>query len=128
MTDVFSLTGTLQTVPADASASGLSTVISQLSESLILQTKCVPGEYDLQSDSPQVVAFGALAFVNVIFVKVNGGSPITLAMTSSAGTLQATPVDSVAFIISQGVNITAIEITRTPGVETLVDIILGQAA
>jgi hypothetical protein len=128
MPDTLTMTGTLQTAPTDPSASGLTAVVSAIAEALVLQTKGIPGEYDLQSDSPQSVSFGALPQVNVLQVKVYGGGPVTVSVTSSAGTTQAWPVDSFLFLITQRVNITAITLTRSPGVETWVDVFIGQAA
>ncbi len=128
MTDTLAITGSLQTQPTNPSASGLSSVLTQLAETLVLQSKCVPGEYDLTSDSPQVVSFGALAQINFFFIKINGGGHVRVRITSSDGTQQAIPVDQISLNICSLVAITAMDLTRDPGVETLVDIILGQAA
>jgi len=128
MADTLTLTGTLQTAPTNPSASGLTGVVSQLAEALTLQTKGIPGEYDLTSDSPQSVSFGALPVVNVLWVKVNGGGPVTVSVTSAAGTSQAWPVDSFLCLFTQRVNITAVTLTRPAGVESFVDVFIGQAA
>jgi hypothetical protein len=126
MSDVFTLTGVLQTQPAIASASGLPSVIAQLAVSMVLQTRTAPGEYDLTTDSPVNVSFGALTGANLVFVQVNGGGHVRVRATSSDGTLAAWPVDNCLLSICSLVPITALDITRDPGVETLVDVILGQ--
>lgn len=126
MADVFTLTGVLQTQPANASASGLPSVIAQLAVNLLLNTRTVPGEYDLTSDSPQTVSFGALTGANVVFIQVNGGGHVRVRATSSDGTQQAWPVDTCLLSICSLVPITALDLTRDAGVETLVDVILGQ--
>jgi hypothetical protein len=129
MADTLTLTGTLQTAPTNPSASGLTAVVCAISEAMTLATKGIPGEYDLTSDSPQSVSFGALAHINVLQVKVNGGGPaVTVTVTSAAGTSQAWPCDSFLYLESQSVNITAVTLTRPPGVETFVDVFIGQAA
>jgi hypothetical protein len=126
--DVFSLVGTLKSDPTDTSASGLTSVLAQIAETMVLQTKGIPGEYDLTSDSAQAVAFGAMPSVNIVFVKVKAGGHVKVRFTSSDGATQAVPVDSMLLVISQRVSITAVDITRDPGVETLVDVYLAQAA
>jgi hypothetical protein len=126
--DVLAITGTVQTTPSDITSSGLPSVIAQLAETMLLSTRSVPGRYDLTSDSPQAVSLGALTAVNFLFIKVSGGGHVRVRVTSTDGATQAVPVDSVYFSTCSLVAITAIDLTRDPGVETLVDVILGQAA
>jgi hypothetical protein len=127
MTDFLQFTGTLQSTPTDPSASAQPSVLAQIAESLVLKRLSDPGQYDLTADAAVPISLGAIANVNVLMVKVTGG-PVTLRVTSAAGATQSIPVDSFFYVMTGTVPITAIDVTRSPGVETFVDVILGEAA
>jgi hypothetical protein len=81
---------------------------------------------ELDNDNPVSVPFGALSVANVLMLRATGGN-IRVRVTSPAGSTQATPAE-LFVLMSAGVNITAVDITRTAGVTTLVSVFLGERA
>lgn len=126
MSDTFKLRGEYSTHPLTGDVSGELVLSSLISESLALSNKAV-GHYDLTTDAVQAVDLGGLTAVNVIVLKTRGGK-VKARLTSSDGATQAIPVDDFALILSQSVNYTALDLTRVAGVETIVDVFLGQAS
>lgn len=129
MSDLFQLTGSYFTQPATGAPSADPQVVSTgISESMELALKDL-GEYSLAADAPVTVDFGGLTTgANLVVIKVTSGGKIRVRLTSTDGTLQAIPVDSLLWIISESVAITAADLTRTAGVPTTVKVFLGQAA
>jgi hypothetical protein len=73
---------------------------------------------DLETDSPESVAFGDLPSAALVMLQSPGGK-VRARLTSADGTLQSVPVDPVAFILSLTVPITAIDLTRVAGSPTV---------
>lgn len=126
MADALRLTGSYSTTPYVGVRSGIPSVESPIDERVILVNKTI-GQYDLTVDTPVPVDLSGLTQVNVLFVKAIGGK-IRLRLTSADGSQQAIPVDSFFALISLSTAITAIDLTRTPGTVTTVDIFMGQRA
>lgn len=83
----------------------------------------------LSVDGAQAIPFPiGMTKANVFEIKVQGGSPIDLILTSPDGTAQIVPVDSYAVLINIGKGFTAISVQRTPGVSTPISYIIAQAA
>lgn len=122
--DNFQLQGGWSTDPLGGDTSFVPSSNAQINEALVLQHKT---EYtlSLNSDSPTAVAFGGVTNASVVILKAHGGNPVVATITSAAGVTQTVPLDPVHVTISQGTPITAISLTRTPTVETDVDIFLG---
>lgn len=81
----------------------------------------------LTADAPVVLPLGGLADANVLIVKAVGGK-VTVRITSSDGSQQAVPVDSFLALISASTPMTAVDVARSPGVQTVVKYFLGQKA
>jgi len=124
--DQFTLGGSYTTTPYVGVRSGVPTVVSVIDEKVALVNKAI-GRYSLDTDAPVSVDLGGLDEVNVLVVKTIGGK-IRLRVTSADGSQQSIPVDSFLSMISLSVPITALDLTRTPGTSTTVDIFLGQRA
>lgn len=79
----------------------------------------------LSSDSPVSVSLGPLSGVNLLSIRAVGGK-IRVRVTSSDGSSQALPVDPVLVLMSDSVDITAIDLTRTADIETEVFIVMAE--
>lgn len=123
--DIFELTGGYIARPASqAAADASSSVARNLAESLLLQNKEAGTRYDLTSDAPVPVAFGACGAAHVVVIQTTGS--VVARLTSSAGATQAIPVGPLAVILSADTPFTAIDLTRPAGVETTVQVFLGE--
>lgn len=81
----------------------------------------------LSSDGAQSIPFPiGMGTCHFIYLKVQGGSPVVLSLTSADGTLQAIPVDSLIVLYFAGTPVTAIQVTRTAGVTTQLTYVIGQ--
>lgn len=125
MADNFSLTGSYSSVPFSPADSADFEVLSQIEEKLVLSSKVAAG-IDLAADGPQSIVITPLTEVNVLVLKVTSGMKVDAAISSVDGSLQVIPVDGLLFLITQDTPITAIALTRTPGVDTNVRVFLGQ--
>ncbi len=127
MADVFRLTGEYSAL-TQLSEVGVPLppeVTALLSEALFLQDKLV-GHYSLTSDAPVSVALGSLAAAHVVILRSTG--KVRARLTSGDGAAQAIPVDPLLIQIASAVPVTAIDLTRLAGVNTEVDIFLGERA
>lgn len=79
----------------------------------------------LTSDSPTAVALDGMTEIHVIYLEAD--QPVTVVVTSTAGTAQSIPVESM-HLVSRAVPITAISLVRVAGQATTVRLILGQEA
>lgn len=124
MSDLFVLAGSYSTTPQVGSPSGIASIPAPIDEEQILTAK----HYDtipLSVDTPVAIQFGGVTNAHVVIVKVTGGK-VRVRLTSTDGAAQAVPVDSFFAAISQSVPVTAIDLTRSPGVASVVDVFLGQ--
>lgn len=124
MADTFNLQGSYQSSPLIGTLSAQQTITAPIAEVVQLTNREV-GQYTLNADAATPVNFGGLSRAHVVIVKVVGAG-ITLRLTSAAGTQQLIPVDSFFVQITQTTPITAIDLIRSPGVQTLVNTFLGQ--
>ena len=126
MADRVTFKGALATVPATGSPSGHVTVGIDFDDVSVL-TKLVPLlPYTLTSDSPQSVGFGPLAEAAWVAVRVVSGGVVEVRLTSGRGTLQVVPVDEFLILKSRRAPFTAMTLTRDAGVQTVVEVLLGQ--
>lgn len=79
----------------------------------------------LTSDAAFAVNLDGLTEVHVI--SLESDRPVTVLLTSTAGTAQALPVESTR-IVSRAVPFTAISLVRVAGQATTVRLILGQSS
>lgn len=98
-------------------------VLAQLEEGLYLTDKVV-GSYTLGSDSPVSVSLGSLTGAHVVILRAS--SKVRARLTSSDGGAQSAPVDPLLVLISSAVAVTALDLTRLPGVSTEVSVFLGE--
>lgn len=79
----------------------------------------------LADDSPFDVSMDGLDGINALHLAAD--FPVTVILTSIAGTAQSIPAESM-YLISRAVAITAISLVRVAGQVTTVRLILGQEA
>lgn len=92
------------------------------------------GVWDAQS--PTLTVDGAIDIpfpigmteCHFVYLKVQGGAPIILSLTSADGTLQDVPVDSLLIQFFLNEPVTAIQVTRSPGVEATLTYVIAQQA
>jgi hypothetical protein len=120
----FTLNGSYQSLPLDGSPSFSASIIAQINETTTIG-KQVAQTIELASDSPEAVAFGDVVGASVVVIKAIGGK-IRVRVTSADGSQQAVPCDSFIILMSETVPVTAIDLTRTTGVNTTVQVFLGE--
>jgi hypothetical protein len=126
MADGFSLQGAYTTTLLSGNASGLANITTPIFEQLTLAEKSL-SQYDLTTNTPVTVPFGGLTGAHVVVITVTSGQ-LTATLTSTAGASQVIPVDTLAILISQTTPYTALTLTRASGIETIVEVFLGQSA
>lgn len=127
MADVFAIAGSYSATPASGSPSADPVITASVDERLMLGTELF-SQITLTTDAPVALPFGGLTSAAALIVKCVGG-PITVIMTSAAGTSQVVPVDSFLALISATNPLTAINVARAPGgAPTVVKYFLGQRA
>lgn len=84
-------------------------------------------EFELTSDSPVTVPLAALSQAHFVYMRSTGGK-IRARLTSADGTQQSIPVDPTLCVMSNSVPFTAIDITRQPGVQVTVRVLLAEKA
>jgi len=127
MADVFNLSGAYTVTPASGVASADPSITAPVAEGMVLSVK----HYDdvaVAVDTPVAVAFGGVTLANLVLLKVVSGGPVRARLTSAYGATQAVPVEDFFVMESASVPVTAIDLTRTPGVNTTVKVLLGQKA
>lgn len=87
----------------------------------------IVSQITLDSEGPISLPLGPLAAFNLVVLKVMG-EPVTVRLTSASGTEQAFPVDTFFSLFSRSEDITAIDVTRTPGATTSIQYFLGERA
>lgn len=90
--------------------------------------------YDAQSpslttDGAQAIPFPiGMTSCNFVYMKVQGGSPVDLIITSADGTAQVIPVDSIFIASFNTKPLTAISVQRTAGVQATLTYVIAQNA
>ena len=79
----------------------------------------------LTGDSAVTLNLGQLSTVNFLSIRADGGK-VRVRITSADGTSQSIPVDPFLILRCDSVGITAIDITRTAGIDTDVYVVLGE--
>ncbi len=127
-TSTLALNGSVTVTPLASSllgpVSGLASVAVPLLESLAL-AQFSNLSLTLASDAALVVPLGGMTAVNVLIVKPIGAK-VRVRVTSADGSTQAVPVDSLLVLLADSVPLTAIDVMRVSGVETAVEVFLGQ--
>lgn len=126
MADKYSLAGSYSTTPALGNPSGQPSLEAPIQESVSLIKKSEQ-EYTLDADAPVTVSLGGLTQAQVLNIKAVGGK-VRVRLTSADGAQQAIPVDGFLSLICLTVPITAIDLTRVAGTETIVTVFLGQTS
>lgn len=127
MSDTFKLDGSWSTTPSSGVGdSGCAVLSAPLTETITLEKKLFQ-DIVLDVDAPVVVSFGGLTAAHVVSIATQG-QKIRARMTSADGTDQSVPIDDLFLNISRTVPITAIDLMRVAGAETLVKVFLGQTA
>jgi hypothetical protein len=124
--DVFAITGSYSATPASGTPSADPIITAALDERLMLATEQY-SQLALTADTPVALPLGGLTSANALIVKCVGGK-VRVRITSADGSQQAVPVDTFLALISASVPMTAVDVTRTPGVQTVVRYFLGQKA
>lgn len=126
MAEVLRFQGTTASVPATGNPSGASSVSATFDETLVLQTS-TKTQVTLTSDAPVAVPFGTLASASYASLRATGGK-VVATVTTPDGTAQTVSVDPLLLLISESAPATALSLTRSPGVLTTVEVLLGQLA
>lgn len=124
--DVLRLSGSIVTQPTSGSPSGDPEIETPVTEQLALTNKAI-SNYTLTADAPVSIDFCGLAQVNYWMIKSVGGD-VTLGVTSAAGADQKIPVGTFGTAFNQTIPITAMTLTRSPGINTTVRVIIGERA
>ena len=126
MTTAYQFQGgpSIQAIPGAYASSGVpvTSIPINTAYTLALQNAV---SYDLSSDSPVSIPVPGVSGANIVLITVTG-SRVKATLTSADGSAQVIPVDPTFYLESTTVSpITALTLTRTPGVDTLVSIFLG---
>lgn len=126
--DIFTITGNFVAVPLLGDSQGFITCSSKFEENV--QVNSATGRYSLSDDAAVDVEFPAgITAANVLMISAVGGV-VTARVTwsTSSTSTQAVPVDPMLHLISRTEDITAITLQRSPGIETFVEVYIGQVA
>lgn len=126
--DIFTITGNFAAIPLLGDSQGFLTVGTQFEENV--QVNSMTGRYNLTDDAAVDVEFPAgISAANVVMIAAVGGV-VTARVTWSTSSVssQALPVDPMLHLISRTEDITAVTLQRSPGVETFVEVYIGQVA
>ena len=126
-TSRLTLVGSIGLQPTVGSPSGVPALTTPLSE-LATVGVFTPSAYTLIADAPVAVMLGGVSVVNMLQVKVVSGGHVRVRVTSADGATQAIPVDTVLILMTRAIGITAIDLTRDLGVETVVEVLVAQYA
>lgn len=126
MADTLSFSGSILISPAVGFPSGQTGLETPICEQMSL-LQSFQSNYTLSTDLPVTVNFAGLTSASFWFVKVTGGE-VTVKITSPAGAAQAIPVDSLQMGFSRTVPLVAMTLTRTAGITSLVNVMLGQSS
>ena len=125
MADLFTLSGDYQSKPASmGTSSGAATISSPIDEAVQLASR-TQVELTLTSDAPVSLAIPGATAINTVVVRTVGGK-VALRVTSSDGTTQSIPVDPFCALVTKTVDITALDVARVTGQETVVKVFLGE--
>lgn len=119
-------TGSDEIAPPVGNPSGQPSVLVAKDETMPLRNYLTTVVY-LTANDPVSVSLGPLTGVNYLSIR-SGDSKIRVRLTSADGTTQAVPVYPSLDLRSDTVDITAIDLTRTSGVDSEVFIVMGQKA
>lgn len=121
MADVLRLSGSIGIAPSSGTPSGHASLTVALDEQMSLDHARANLHYLLATDAAKVVDLDSLS---VSFVLVRATAKVKVRITSADGATQAIP-GTFLVIRTEDVPITAIDITRQPGIETQVDVTIG---
>ena len=121
MSDLLRISGSLSVAPTSGTPSGHGLENMPIDEQVGVDHARANMHYKLVSDSPQPVSLDGL---NVIVMTMKASAPVVTRITSVDGTTQSIP-GTFILIRTDDVPITAIDVTRQPGVETQVDLTIG---
>ena len=125
MADTFTLSGSYDSAPASVGTnSGSASISAPIDEAVQLATR-TQVELTLTSDAAQAVTIPGATNINAVVIRATGGK-VRVRVASSDGATQAIPVDPFMALITESVNITALDVTRVVGTETIVQIFLGE--
>ena len=112
--------------PAPSEPVGIASLAIPLQEKLALSNR-VSARYVLDVDTAVTVNLTGLAEVHFVLVKVSAGAGrVRVRLTSADGSAQSVPVDGFLLLFCRNTPVTALDLTRTAGVETTVELLLGE--
>lgn len=121
---ILELTGSVASKPPVGTPSGQPSILATIAEKIPLERQ-LAANYTLDGDPVVSVNISPLTGVNFLLVKASGGE-LRVRITSTDGSTQAIPVDSLLILISNTVDITAIDLLREAGIQTEVFLVMGQ--
>ena len=125
-TQLLKRTGSDVIAPPVGNPSGQPSTLVSTDETLALRNYLNTVVY-LTVDTAVAVSLGPLTGVNYLSIR-SGDSKVRVRLTSADGTTQAVPVYPSFSLRSDTVDITAIDLTRTAGIDSEVFIVMGQKA
>lgn len=127
MADVFRFSGEFSAAPAtfELGVQQAPEILAPVLHSLYLVRR-LNTVISLDSDAPVSVNLGSMTGAHVVILQAT--SKVRARLTSSDGSQQALPVDPLQVLLTLAVPVTALDLTRLPGVATEVQVFLGEKA
>lgn len=125
MADSFELIGSYKTEPLGGDTSFEPVLTAAFNEALQLTKKrsdCV----SLSADPAEAVSFGGVTNAHVVILKVLSGASVQARLTSTHGATQSIPVNTALVLLSTTNPITAIDLIRSAGTASVVQVFLGE--
>lgn len=120
------LSGSYTLTPPAYPPSASQTIGSPISETNYVQ-RWAANEVDLLTDAPTAIPLpGGAAQIHFLYVKVQGGAPIDLLLTSADGSQQVLPVDSLSILYFNNRPVTAVSAVRSPGIQATLTYLIAQ--
>ena len=122
MSAIWNLTGSVAIGPASGSPSGVFAGGIPISEAVAIDHGRGNLQYDLVADTPQTVSLDGR---NVIAILVKASAKIVTRISTLSGLVTQSIPGTFFVLRTEDDPITAVDVTRQPGVETIVDITIG---
>jgi hypothetical protein len=118
------ISGSIDVSPTTGNPSGVPTISTPLSESIVAKVEQV-SEVNLLADAVAVLPFGGVTNAHFILLRGTGGK-FKARLTSADGATQIVPVDQLFVLFCESVPVTAIDIQRVTGIPVVVSYHLAE--
>jgi len=124
MTDILTYRADATVDPSEADGVSISASIP-LSSVSYLARKLVT-RYVLTGDGAVTVNFGGLTNAHVVVLRTHLARKVLATLTSADGSAQVVPVNPSLVLFTNTTPVTALTLTRVSGIETTIDVLLGE--